>query len=41
LLEAAMVFVLDEFGQDVVIDCLQTHNAAAYHKKELILVLQY
>jgi hypothetical protein len=37
LLEAAMVFLLDEFGQDVVIDCLQTFNAAAYHKKELVL----
>ncbi len=37
LLEAAMVFVSDEFGQDVVIDCLQTDNAAAYHKKALVL----
>jgi hypothetical protein len=37
LLEAAIVFVSDEFGQDVVIDCLQTDSAAAYLKKELVL----
>jgi hypothetical protein len=39
LLEVAVVFVSDEFGPDVVIDCLQTDNAAAYHKKELVLAI--
>lgn len=37
LVEAALVYILEEFGEGVVVEVLQTDNAAAYHKKELVL----